>query len=84
MPYLSKNGTEDRLVVLSFVYNNGREEVALWRTGPGRPDASEEEWMTRAKANPKIQTIEIKNKGIGSSRSQALRVIEIESILHLR
>lgn len=70
--------------MLSFVYNNGRDEVALWRTGPGRADPCEEEWMSKAKSNPKIQTIEIKNKGIGSARSQASKMIELESLAQLR
>ena len=71
-------------MILSFVYNNGRDEVVVWRTGPGRPDSSEEGWLARAKANPKIFTLEIKNKGIGSIRSQATRAIELESLPQLR
>lgn len=41
LPYLSRMGTDERLIVLSFVYHNGREEVTVWRTGPGRSDHSE-------------------------------------------
>jgi hypothetical protein len=82
VPYLSK--TEDRLVVLSFVYNNGKDEVAVWRTGPGKPDISEEEWMSKARNNPKTVTIELKSRGIGSSRSLATRAIDIESLPQLR
>jgi hypothetical protein len=39
------------------MYHNGKEELGVWRTGPGRPDPSEEEWMTKAKANPKLLTV---------------------------
>jgi hypothetical protein len=77
LPYLSKSNTEERLVVLSCVYNNGREEVALWRTGPGRVDPSEDDWMGKAKALKKIVTIEIKNKGIGTTRSLATRSFDL-------
>ena len=42
IPYLSKNSPDDRLIFLSFTYHNGKEELALWRNGPGRPDPSEE------------------------------------------
>lgn len=57
MPYLSKTNPEERLVALSCVYNNGKDEVALWRTGPGRPDPIEDDWMAKAKAMNKIVTI---------------------------
>lgn len=73
MPYLSKNNKDERLVVLSCVYNNGKDEVALWRTGPGRPDPSEEEWMSKTKQSAKVVTIEIKNKASGYTRNLATR-----------
>ena len=56
MPYLSKRG-EERIIVLSFVYHTGREELGVWRTGPGKADSSEEDWMGKARSNPKILTI---------------------------
>lgn len=45
------------MMVLSLVYHNGKEEVALWRTGPGRGDPSEEQWLAQAKNNPKVLTV---------------------------
>jgi len=57
LPYLSKNNPEERLVLMSFSYHNGKEELGVWRTGPGRPDPAEEEWMAKAKANPRLLTI---------------------------
>jgi hypothetical protein len=38
LKYLAKNNPEERLVVFSFKYKNGKEEVGVWRTGPGKPD----------------------------------------------
>jgi len=51
--------------------------VALWRTGPGKMDPSEDDWMGKAKAMKKIVTIEIKNKGIGTTRSLATRYFDL-------
>lgn len=51
----------------------------MWRTGPGKSDRLEDEWLNKAKlAHSRFYTIEIKNKGIGTSRSQAAKVIELE------
>lgn len=38
LKYLAKNNPEERLVVFSFKYKNGKEEVGVWRTGPGKAD----------------------------------------------
>jgi hypothetical protein len=31
--------------------------VALWRTGPGRADVSEDDWLGKAKGSAKVYTI---------------------------
>lgn len=40
--------------------------------------------MPKSRTNPKISTIQIKNKGIGSSKSLATRVIDIQNLNQLR
>lgn len=47
--YLSRNNPEERLVVFSFSYKNAKDEVSVWRTGPGRADASEDEWVSKSR-----------------------------------
>ena len=47
--YLAKNNQEERLVMFSFKFKTGKEEVGVWRTGPGRPDPSEEEWVGKSR-----------------------------------
>lgn len=57
----------------------------MWRTGPGRPDPSEEEWLGKSRLpSSRSFTLEIKNKGIGSSKSLACRMVELEGLGQLR
>jgi hypothetical protein len=48
-PYLSKNNPEERLVTLSFIFTNGKTNIGVWRTGAGRPDPSEEDWINKSR-----------------------------------
>lgn len=47
--YLSRNNPEERLAVFSFSYKGSKEMISVWRTGPGRPDPSEEEWVAKSR-----------------------------------
>ena len=82
MPYVSKSECDERLVVLSFRLD---KEVTVWRTGPGRPDPLEDPGLGKSKmANARFHTIEIKNKGLGTGKSMASRLIEMESLGQLK
>ena len=73
VPYVSRSGGDERLVVLSF---RADKDVKVWRTGPGKPDSLEDQWFGKAKmASNLFYTIEIKNKGLGTGRSMASRLI---------
>jgi hypothetical protein len=75
--YIGKRNVETRIVVLSYVYSLQNEKVCLWRTGPGAPDPFEEEWVIKARTSANHYVMEIKNKGIGMSKSQATYSVEI-------
>lgn len=55
-----------------------KEEITVWRTGPGRPEPTEDEWISKTRhPSSRLYTLEIKNKGIGSSKSLATKMIEL-------
>jgi hypothetical protein len=83
--YLSKNNQDERLVVFSFKYKSSKEDVGVWRTGPGRADPVEDDWVAKSRQpSSRSYTLEIKNKGIGSSKSFACRMIELEGLPLIR
>lgn len=74
---MSKNNPDERLVTLSFIFNNGKDTIGVWRTGAGRPDPAEDEWIGKSKCSSNLFTLEIKNKGIGTAKSFASRAVEV-------
>lgn len=77
LKFIGKRNIDTRIVVLSYLYIIQNEKIGLWRTGPGNPDPFEEEWISKARFSTNHYIIEVKNKGIGISKSQAHRFIEI-------
>jgi hypothetical protein len=39
--------------VLSAIYKLKEDKIGFWRTGPGNPDPSEDEWVPKAKHTKK-------------------------------
>ena len=71
------------MIIFSFGYE-GKSSLGFWRSGPGRSDPQEEEWIPKAVKSKDHLVIEVKNRTLGSIKSMASYCFEMDGPVQLR
>lgn len=73
-PFVGKRNQHDRIVLLSYAHD-GKKSVGLWRSGPGKPDPDEVNWVPNAAKKSDHIVVEVKTKIVGSNKSLAEQMV---------